>query len=219
MLLVVGLLGGTAAAFAVTEGLKLQKSPIRSTRVTKVFSPVCGCPSASAAVSFRLRHADHLTVSIQDTAGAVVRTLFESRPAAAGFHVYFWNGRLDDGTVAAPGGYRARLELDDADRTIVLPNRISVDTVPPRVLSVGVDFSPRGIVVRYRASEHAHGLLYVGGRRIVKTYRAPLVGAMTITRAALGALGAHGPLGVAVEDPAGNVSKVRVLRYVIRENA
>ena len=32
--LVIGLLGGTAAAFAVTEGLKLQHTPITSTKVT-----------------------------------------------------------------------------------------------------------------------------------------------------------------------------------------
>ena len=40
ILLVLGLLGGTAAAFAITEGLKLEKSPIGSTHVDKLFSPV-----------------------------------------------------------------------------------------------------------------------------------------------------------------------------------
>ena len=39
-MLVLGLLGGTAAAFAVTEGLKLEPSPILSPRIAKVFSPV-----------------------------------------------------------------------------------------------------------------------------------------------------------------------------------
>ena len=39
MLLVLALLGCTAAAFAVTEGLKLEKSPITNTLVDKVVAP------------------------------------------------------------------------------------------------------------------------------------------------------------------------------------
>ncbi len=39
MLLVLALLGCTAAAFAVTEGLKLEKSPITRTIVDKVVAP------------------------------------------------------------------------------------------------------------------------------------------------------------------------------------
>ncbi len=42
-LLVVALLGGTAAAFAVTQGLKIEPSPILAPRIDKVFSPVCDC--------------------------------------------------------------------------------------------------------------------------------------------------------------------------------
>ena len=42
-LLVVSLLGGTAAAFAVTQGLKIEPSPILAPRIDKVFSPVCDC--------------------------------------------------------------------------------------------------------------------------------------------------------------------------------
>ena len=38
-LLVLALLGCTAAAFAVTEGLKLEKSPISKTVVDKVVAP------------------------------------------------------------------------------------------------------------------------------------------------------------------------------------
>jgi hypothetical protein len=217
--LVLGLLGGTAAAFAVTEGLKLQKSPIFGTQVTKDFSPVCRCPTASAQISFRLRHADHLTLSIETEAGRVVRTIFVSRPISAGFHTYAWNGRLEGGALAHDQVYKPRLELDDADRTINLPNGISVDTTRPHVLSVGVVITRLRVLVRYRASEHAHALLSVGRRVVVKTYRSPLVGSVEISRRTLKALGVHGHLGIALVDTAGNRSKTRVLRYVVRESA
>jgi hypothetical protein len=219
LLLVVGLLAGTAAAFAFAEGLKLEKSPILGTHVSKVFSPVCSCPTDSASIQFRLRHADHLTVRIENSAGEVVRTMFSGRPTAAGVHTYFWNGRLAGGAIAPDGRYRPRLELDDADRAISLPNAIVLDTVKPHVLSVGVGLSKRGIVVRYRASERAHGLLFVGGTRVVVTYRAPKVGTITITRAALRERGVTGHLAIALRDVAGNVSKVRVLKYVIRQGS
>jgi len=217
VLLVVGLLGGTAAAFAVTEGLKLQKSPIFGTLVSpKAFSPVCRCPTDAASISFRLRHADHLTLTIDDAAGRPVRRLFASRATAAGRQTFFWNGRVDDGRVAPDGTYRPNLELDDADRSLTLPNRIAIDTVRPHVLSVGVHFEQRRIVVTYRASEPAHGVLYVGGRRAVVTYRSPAVGRIEIGRAALRARSLTGRLAVAVRDRAGNLSRVRILRYVVR---
>jgi hypothetical protein len=205
-MLVVAVLGGTAAAFAVTEGLKLKKSPILSTQVVpKSISPVCVCPTQWARIGFRLRHDDHLTITIEDSSGRAVRTLVSGRRVRAGFHSFFWNGRLADGAVAPDGAYRPSLELDDADRSITLPNRIAVDTRKPRVLSVGVDLERRRIVVRYRASEPAHGVLSVGGRRSIE-----------VSRAALAERDATGHLAVAVRDRAGNLSKVRVLRYVVR---
>jgi FlgD Ig-like domain len=220
MLLVVGLLGGTAAAFAVTEGLKLQKSPILGTLVTpKVISPVCDCPTHTTSIAFRLRHADHLTITIENSSGRSVRTLFSNRAIGDGPQTFFWNGRLADGRVAPDGDYKANLELDDADRSITLPNRIAIDTKRPHVLSVGVDLKKTRVVVRYRASEPAHGILFVGGQRVVVTYRSPAVGTMQISRLSLQERSASGHLAVAVRDRAGNRSKIRVLRYVIRRSS
>ena len=73
-MLVVALLAATAAAFALTQGLKLQKSPIFGTRVQPVFSPVCDCPKQTARIAFKLRKADRLDISIVD-GGEVVRTI------------------------------------------------------------------------------------------------------------------------------------------------
>ena len=79
-LLVLGLLGGTAAAFAITERLKLVPSPIVAPRVTEAFSPVCRCATDEAVFSFGLRDPDRLTVTIVDGESRPVRTLVESTP-------------------------------------------------------------------------------------------------------------------------------------------
>ena len=44
------LLTATTAAFALTEGLKLQKSPIFRTKVDEIFSPVCDCEKDAALI-------------------------------------------------------------------------------------------------------------------------------------------------------------------------
>src|SRR5205807_4816254 len=103
-MLVVGLLGGTAAAFAVTEGLKLQRSPITSTKVDTVFSPVCGCRTGRASIQFSLRKADRLTVAIE-RAGKVVRTIVRGRPTPRGRVRVFWDGKDDSGALLPDGSY------------------------------------------------------------------------------------------------------------------
>ena len=61
---VVALLVATAASFAYTERLKLERSPITATKVDKVFSPVCECVRDVAVVSFVLRSSQTVTVEI-----------------------------------------------------------------------------------------------------------------------------------------------------------
>ena len=76
ILLVVGLLGGTAAAFAITEGLKLEKSPITRTHVVnQLFSPVCNCAKDFSEVNFRLRKGDTLTATVITPEGDPVATI------------------------------------------------------------------------------------------------------------------------------------------------
>jgi hypothetical protein len=66
---IAGLLVGTMAAFAITERLKLTPAPIFGTRVSKVFSPVCGCDTSSASVRFRLRRGGSLEADVIDGHG------------------------------------------------------------------------------------------------------------------------------------------------------
>ncbi len=95
-MLVVALLAATAAAFALTQGLKLQKSPIFGTQVQPVFSPVCGCDKDTARIVFKLRNADRIDVSIVD-GDEVVRTIERGRSYPKGPVVIEWDGRDDAG--------------------------------------------------------------------------------------------------------------------------
>jgi len=172
-LLVVALLVATAAAFALTEGLKLEQSPIYRTDVTKVFSPAI----TAAEISFRLRKTDTLRVSIVDGDGEVVRTLADRR-YRKGRVTVAWDGR-DDGRIVVPEGeYKPRVHLRASRRTIELPNPIRVDVTPPKVVGSAVSsrtLSPDGdgrgdrITVRVRVNEPARALLFVNGRRRVQT--------------------------------------------------
>jgi hypothetical protein len=174
--LVAALLLATGAAFLYTESLKLETSPIRQTRVTKTFSPVCDCATDRARIAFRLAKPDVLTIWIEDTSGRDVRRLVTNAPRR-GHTAFLWNGLNAVDRVVADGFYRARVRLALQEKTIVLPNLIKVDTKPPGVRVVSVTprvFSPDGdrradrTAVRYQVDEPASARLRVNGvKRII----------------------------------------------------
>jgi hypothetical protein len=171
---VVFLLGGTAAAFAVTQGLKLEKTPVLSPRITKIFSPVCECSKSTARIGFTLRKGDTATLQVVDGNGKVVRTLFAGRRLRRGKLDERWDGKNDVGRVVGDGDYRPRVRLANAHKTITFPNEMRVDTEKPviqrfsvsrRVFSPDGDGRADGVSVSYRLSEPAHAILLVNGRR------------------------------------------------------
>jgi len=171
-LVVAGLLGGTAAAFAYTEHLKLERSPVLRTHVGKLVGPRCGCRLRRIPIQFVIRKPDRLSVVVVDSDGHVVRTLLASSPRPAGAQRFVWDGRDDSGQVVPAGTYKPRLHLANEHRTILMPNPITVDPIPPkislvslspRVFSPGPGFRHRAVSVRYRTSERAQALLYVNG--------------------------------------------------------
>jgi hypothetical protein len=229
-LLVLALLGSTAAAFALTEGKKLQKTPITKTYVGKLFSPVCECPKDRVPIRFRLRKADRLTVAIRDEGGRIVDTLVEDKAYRRGWVRLTWDGIQVSGIAVADGTYRPAVHMAREHRTIVLPNPIDVDTVPPRVsgvqpapLLLSPDGDGRGdaMSVRYRLNEKGHGVLFVDRKRRVFSKFARESDTIRFFGKVGGKPLPAGPhaLTFAAEDPAGNLSKPQrigtlTIRYV-----
>lgn len=178
LLLVLVLLGATAAAFAVTERLKLERSPITGTQVDKVFSPVCECARDSAFISFVLRRGETLTLDILDKNRRSIRTIVRDRREPAGRVFFTWDGRDNLDRVVEEGVYRPRVQLERNGRTIVLPNPIRVDTtapvvtlvrVYPRVFSPDSDGNRDRVTATYRIDERARALMLVDGRQRVQS--------------------------------------------------
>jgi hypothetical protein len=215
--LVVALLAGTAAAFALTEGLKLEPAPIFGTDVDKLLSPVCGCETASATIGFRLRESDVLDVTVVDENDDVVATIVRGERFPAGRVEVEFNGRDDDDLVLPEGEYRPRVHLREDKVTTVMPNPMRIDVTPPvveewqarpRVLSPDGDNRADVLTVRYRLSEPAKGLLFVGGKQRVKKRFARTEDVITWSARVDGRGFRAGTyeLTVGAEDPAGNLA-------------
>jgi hypothetical protein len=178
LLIVLALLGATAAAFAVTERLKLERSPITGTQVDRVFSPVCECARDVSVISFILRRRETVTLDILDRNGRSIRTVVRSRREPAGRVSYTWDGLDNAGRVVPEGVYRPRVRLKRNGRTIILPNPIRVDTTAPTITLVRVFprvFSPDGdgrrdrVTATYRIDERARAVMLVDGRQRVQS--------------------------------------------------
>ena len=178
LLIALALLGATAAAFAVTERLKLERSPVTGTRVDHVFSPVCECARDVAVISIVLRRRETVTLDILDRNGRSIRTIVRKRREPAGRVSYTWDGRDNLGLVVPEGVYRPRVQLERNGRTIVLPNPIRVDTtaptirlvrVFPRVFSPDADGRRDRVTATYRIDERANAVMLVDGRQRVQS--------------------------------------------------
>jgi hypothetical protein len=179
IVVVLALLGCTAAAFAVTEGLKLEHSPISNTHVGKNVAPD-SLSYKTVPIGFQLRKPDRVTVELVNGNGDVVRTLARSRREPSGALQFLWNGRGDNREVVRDGVYRPRVHLANAHKTIVLPNPITMDATAPFVRLVSVTpgvISPDGdsirdhVRIRYQTSEPARAKLYVDGEPRTLVFR------------------------------------------------
>ncbi len=182
LLLVVG---GTAAAFAVTESLKLEPSVVTRPAFIgpdgepvardRVFSPACECPQEFAVLEFTLRKADRVTASIVDTRGAFVRALVTNERLRRGPQRLTWDGLDDAGALAPDGPYRLRLDLRREGRAFLVPMVFRVDTKAPRlrlvragptVITPDSDGEQDKIWVRFRSNEKGAPILAVDGETI-----------------------------------------------------
>jgi hypothetical protein len=171
--LLLALLAGTTTAFALTEALKLEQSPVSRPRFKSVFSPTCACPQETARLAVRLRDADTIDAVIVDDDGNPMRTLASGERHTPGRTVFRWDGRDDGGEIVPDGTYRLRLHFDEADRTILIPNTVRVDTRPPSIELVSLE--PRrlerggeGTTIVVRLAERARLLLLANGELILR---------------------------------------------------
>jgi hypothetical protein len=171
---VLAVLVGTAVAFAETERLKLQPTPIQESFVQPAFSPACACDLARAAIRIRLHRANTVTVRIRDDAGHTVRLLVDGKRLPRGRAEFEWNGRDTTGHRLPDGRYWVEVHLQHGDRTFKLPRPTVLDTVAPaaRIISLRPRVLRVGDRVRvvYRVSEPAHGVLFVNGKQVIVTY-------------------------------------------------
>jgi hypothetical protein len=174
-ILVAALLAATATAFAVTEHLKLEDSPVIRTTFAARFSPKL----VEERIGFRLRREEDISLDIADSNGRIVKHAVGSGVFGPAYHQFAWDGRDDSGRIVPDGTYRVQLTLKDENRTIEFPNSITVDSTPP---TIEVDlqhqvFSPDGdgradrVDIHYGFGEPAWGILYVNGKRLGRTYR------------------------------------------------
>ena len=230
-----GLLIGTAAAFAITEKLKLEKSPITSTKISSAFSPVCGCARDKANISVKFRKKDTVTVTVLTAGRKPVRTLVEATPVQRGRNIFRWDGKTDAGAQAPDGTYRVQIHLAKAHRTILVPNTIELDTKTPVVIPVPnrTEFSPDGdhqadsVTIRFTLSEPAHVLVYLGDRLLIRSRSHTTQGSVTWSGKTDAHLHPPGTvtLSVGAVDVAGNAvpaadrARVRVtIRYITLAN-
>ncbi len=181
-----GLLVATAAAFAITEHLKLIKSPLSGALLSErrgrevasghvLIGPTCNCPTGKATLRVKLRHSERVTVTIRDSSGHTVRTIAAHVPVRAKTEKLFvWDGRTDSGRVAPDGAYYPSVQLPR--QTFQFLNKITVDTVPPEVVAKTVKKNPvlfagpgRTVAIRYGFSEPAHALVYLGSHLIIRS--------------------------------------------------
>jgi hypothetical protein len=170
-ILVAALLVATATAFAVTEHLKLEDSPVIKTTFPALFSPKL----VEERIGFRLRREEDIQLDIADSKGTIVKHGVGSGVFGQAYHQFAWDGRDDSGRIVPDGTYHVELTLKDEDRTIEFPRTITVDSTPPTMPFLDIRhqvFSPDGdgradrVDFKYRFNEPAWAILYVDGKRV-----------------------------------------------------
>lgn len=167
------LLLGSVAAFTWTEKLKLERPPVSAAGFAREFSPVCGCRRETARLTLVLRSAERIDVSVVNSDGQVVSILAESLERPSGRVRLEWDGRDESGRLVPDGPYRVRVHLERDGRTVLMRQRVRVDTKAPRVRLRGVSGTTvsrggAGVELRYVASEAGRPILLVNGKNALR---------------------------------------------------
>jgi hypothetical protein len=136
------------AAFFVTQRLKHTPTAIQRFQLTPVFSPTPAGHIKQERISFKLAHADAVTVTIVNAKGDEVATLVRDRPVTRYKQFSLrWNGHLgtalryrdlngahgqtiiepaNEGKLAPAGEYRVRVSLREQHRTLFSPRNFTL---------------------------------------------------------------------------------------------
>ena len=220
--LVIALLAATAAAFALTERAKLERSPIYGTQQAQVFSPNSRDPAKKVAhIRFHVRKSESIDVWIQNSHGDKIDSLLVHRSVRPSELIQLvWDSFTSAGVGVPDGTYQAVVKLERSHRTIVMPSDINVDTSPPHIVARPATkypiISPDGdghadvFRVPYQVSEPAHAILLLRGKQVVYTKSQKKTGTLLWTGKAPGSSRSLPPgryvLTIAARDRAGNQS-------------
>ncbi|MBW3653882.1 MAG: hypothetical protein KY433_09885, partial [Actinobacteria bacterium] len=161
------LVGATFGAFFAAQELKSMPPRVAFT-MTPFFSPNSDGRFDRARLTFSLKRADDVTVSVITPDGDAVRRLVDDRRVRAGQQVRVrWDGRTADGRLVPDGAYSVRLHLRRQARAILLPRTIDKDTTPPRirVTSIGPVQTPGPELLPTDDGEPARVSFQARGRR------------------------------------------------------
>lgn len=169
--LVLALALGIGGALVDNKHASVHGVLVLGTRMNDTFSPVCRCATDVAHVTFRLVHAERLSVQIVNSVGHPVSTFVRDRTLHAGWKQFVWTGLSRSGHALANGLYATRVSFPALHRTVQLPGRITLDTRPPRLLQLSVRSAGSWLFVHFVFDGPARAALLVDGRQVVRTRR------------------------------------------------
>jgi hypothetical protein len=136
------------AAFFVTQRLKHTPTIVQRFELSTSFSPDTNGPAALEQISFKLSHADEVTVTIVDSSGADIATLVHDHPVVRYKQFSLrWNGHRgtprgyafirtpggrsvllpkNRGRLAPAGDYRVRVRLRRQHREVFSPRSFAL---------------------------------------------------------------------------------------------
>ena len=115
------------AAFFITQRLKHTPTAVQRFQLTPRFSPTPAGHIKEEHLSFKLSHADLVTVTIVSSAGDTVATLARDRPVSRYKQFKLrWNGLTAAGRPAPAGEYRVHLGLREQHRSLFSPRNFTL---------------------------------------------------------------------------------------------
>ena len=133
------LVAASFGAFFVAQRLKGAESVAEITQLKRYFSPNGDRRRDVNRITFKVKEAGPVTVTIVNRDGDRVRRLADDLDARPGRPVrVVWDGRTDDGLRAADGLYRMQVGLRRTGRTVVAAGSFNIDTTAPKPVVMSV---------------------------------------------------------------------------------